>query len=494
MKFLNTVERKYIAGYGIVGIFSIVFMIIAAVCSHYVSRRYKNATEELISLNNLESSVDHLNSDVNSAYTYLMEAASESYRRNRQDVMEYIKDVDEQQSRSFIREVADAVKTVETYVKESDLLMEKLLDYFQNNGQVTSKELEDIYGKKQEVYTYVTLRFQNAYSAKLNILQQMENQLNTLQKGTLYLQIVLLAAAFLASVLYLVTVIRQVSNSIIAMQRGVEAMQKNVKEAQPILVESRDEFEKFANAFNEMTRIIQMQMRELEENADIKEQLAEMEIKNLRMFSELQRSHLDFLQSRVNPHFLFNTLNMMSSLARLENADKCAELMEITASFLRYNLDNISKTVTLRMEVKNLMDYVAIQRYRYEGRYQYYFQIEEECMDYSMPCMVLQPMVENAIQHGIAMKMDGGWVKIRVYQGDGRIFLEVSDNGVGMTDAQISNIQEEFVKNQSSSNHIGIHNIYRRLRLFYHEDIQFSFFNMDPGLKISISLPRGNNL
>lgn len=71
------------------------------------------------------------------------------------------------------------------------------------------------------------------------------------------------------------------------------------------------------------------QMRKIEENADIKERLAALEIENLRIYSELQKSHLNFLQSRINPHFLFNTLNMISSLARIENADQCAELMEI---------------------------------------------------------------------------------------------------------------------------------------------------------------------
>lgn len=77
-------------------------------------------------------------------------------------------------------------------------------------------------------------------------------------------------------------------------------------------------------------------------------------------------------------------------------ADQCAELMETTAAFLRYNLDNISKTVPLEKEVENLKDYVAIQECRYGGRYQYTFEIDERCLDYKMPCMILQPMVENA--------------------------------------------------------------------------------------------------
>lgn len=293
--------------------------------------------------------------------------------------------------------------------------------------------------------------------------------------------------------LYLTRVIMEISRSIATMQKGVESIQDNVLSAEPIQIESNDEFEEFAAAFNKMTGIIQKQMREIEENADIKERLAEMEIKNLKMFSELQRSHLDFLQSRVNPHFLFNTLNMISSLARIENADQCAELMETTAAFLRYNLDNISKTVPLEKEVENLKDYVAIQECRYCGRYQYTFEIDEQCLDYKMPCMILQPMVENAIQHGIAMMLEDGHVWIRVYPQGNRVCLEVQDNGVGMTEEQIRSIYEDFQENKTSGNHIGIRNIYRRLRLYYHNDLKFEFYNMDPGLKIFISLPGGDD-
>lgn len=489
-RFLNTVEKKYIVGYGIVGILAVVFMIITVCCNSYVSNRYTDAISELVTVNNLEASVEKLNGNVNQTYIYLTENSVETYGQNREQVNKYLLETQIQLEDNFIREVMDAEKTVETYVEKSDSLMEKLEEYLVSSTRGDYESLENQYNDLQEIYSYVVLRFQNVYSVKLNVLSQMEEKLHLLQNNILVLQVALLVLALLGSIFYLTYVIREVSRSISTMRKGVDAIQKNVQEASPILIESGDEFEEFANAFNDMTRIIQSQMREIEENADIKERLAEMEIKNLRMFSELQKSHLDFLQSRVNPHFLFNTLNMISSLARMENADDCAELMEITASFLRYNLDNISKTVTLKKEVENLKEYVAIQEYRYGGRYAYHFDIEDRCLDFAMPCMILQPLVENAIQHGIAMKLKDGAVWIRVYQVEDRVCLEVRDNGEGMTEEQIRDIYEDFYENTSSGTHIGIRNIYRRLRLFYHDDVQFEFHNMDPGLEIFISLPR----
>lgn len=488
-RFLNTVEKKYIVGYAIVGIVAVVFMIITVCCNSYISNRYADAISELVTINNLETSVEGLNGSVNLTYIYLSESAVETYAQELENVEGYLQDMRIHLEENFIREVMDAEKTVETYVKESRFLMEKLQEYFGSNLETDYEKLESQYNELQEIYSYVVIRFQKVYSVKLNVLNKMEENLHLLQNNILALQVAILVLALLGCVFYLTHVIREVSWSIATMRKGVEAMQKNVQEADPILIESGDEFEEFANAFNDMTQIIQTQMREIAENADIKERLAEMEIKNLRMFSELQKSHLDFLQSRINPHFLFNTLNMISSLARMENADKCAELMETTASFLRYNLDNISKTVTLKKEVENLQEYVAIQECRYGGRYVYHFDVEEQCLDFAMPCMILQPLVENAIQHGIAMKLKDGTVWIRVYRKETRICLEVLDNGVGMTQEQIENIYKDFYENTSSGNHIGIRNIYRRLRLFYQDDVEFGFQNMDPGLKIFISLP-----
>lgn len=491
-RFLNTVERKYAAGYAIVGLFVIVFLLITVIGNIYVSGKYSSATAEMVAVNSLEKAVNNLNDSVNLTYLYLSETGTAEYSANRADVVKYLKETNQQLDKNFIRETADTNKTVETYVLKSDSLQIKLQQYINSNERNNHnyEELENQYNELQEVYSYLNMCFQNAYSAKLSILSEMEEQLQFLQNAITIFQVAILAITIICCAIYLYKVIRKVSFSIATMMKGVNSIEKDVFKAEPIQIGSNDEFDEFASAFNSMLTIIQLQMRKIEENADIKEQLAAAEIENLRMYSDLQKNHLDFLQSRVNPHFLFNTLNMISSLARIENADKSAELMEITASFLRYNLDNISKTVTLEKEMKNLKDYVAIQEYRYGGRYVYSFDVEAQCLNYSMPCMILQPLVENAIQHGIAMTLNEGYVWIKAYQAEERICLEVRDNGLGMTDEQIQDIYKDFHENNSSNTHIGLSNIYRRLQLYFDGDVRFEMENMNPGLKIVILLPR----
>lgn len=488
MNGFGSIVKKYVVGYVVIGVFATLFLLSTLLGNQYIAGKYKTAITELVAISELEAAVNDLNSGVNMAYLYLQESGLSSYDENQKAVKELLEETNRQVEAHFVREMADTNCTIETYMEKSDALKAHLEAYLKDDGS-SYRELEEQYKEQQEVYTYVVTGFQGVYSVRLTGLSKLEMHLNRFQRIITMLQLLCFGIAMVCCFAYLLRVIRSVSGSIRIMTTGIAAIEKDVFRAEPIQISSNDEFEEFAGAFNEMIRIIQLQMKEIEENASVKEQLAAMEIENLKMFSDLQKSHLDFLQSRVNPHFLFNTLNMISSLARIENAEQSAGLMEITASFLRYNLDNISKTVTLKQEVENLKEYVAIQEYRYGGRYQYKFSLEESCMEFQMPCMILQPLVENAILHGIAMKLSGGCVWISAYAMKSRIFLEVRDNGVGMTEEQILEIYRDFYENNGSTNHIGLRNIYRRLQLFYQDDVQFELNNMNPGLEITITLP-----
>ena len=489
MKKFGSVVKKYVVGYVAVGVLAVLFLAATVWVNHYISEKYRVAIAELASISQLESSVEDLNECVNTAYLWLSETALEAYEENREAVELLLSETKQKVENHFLRELTDMNWTVESYLEKCDALKEQLDAYLSSDRTANYEELENRYNEQQELYSYASAGFQGSYSVCLDRLKAMEKRIDDLHRILTVVEIAFLTVAMAICCIYLKRVVREVSGSIKTMMTGIDAIEKDVFQAEPIQITSNDEFEEFANAFNEMTQIIKLQMQKIEENASVKEQLAEMEIEKLKMFSDLQKNHLDFLQSRVNPHFLFNTLNMISSLARIENAEQSAELMEITASFLRYNLDNISKTVTLKQEMENLKEYMAIQEYRYGGRYQYDFQVEEKCLEFQMPCMILKPLVENAFLHGIAMKLSGGCVWIRAYAMSSRIFLEVRDNGVGMTEQQIEEVYNDFNENNRSTTHIGLCNIYQRLQLFYQDDVQFVLSNMNPGLEITISLP-----
>lgn len=486
----SSIGKKYITGYIFLGAFIVMLLVFSLFENQYISRKYAQTTTELIAVNELEKAVSDLNESVNLGYLYLSPAGIAQYKGNQQRVETALQNIREQQERRYLRELDDAGHTVETYVEQSDALVAVLSDYLKQTRRDTQvySFLEEEYAKLQDIYRYTNLRFQSTYTAKLGKLSETEREIEAMQRLFTAVQLGLLGLAVLLCGVYIFRVIREMQASIRSMMNGVAMIRENIADAKPIEIRSNDEFRAFADAFNQMTSIIRAQMKRIEDDSAIKERLAALEIENLRIYGELQKSHLNFLQSRINPHFLFNTLNMISSLARIEEADKCAELMETTAAFLRYNLDNISKTVTLAKEIDNLKDYIAIQQCRYGERYRFEIHADPECMGFGMPCMILQPLVENSLQHGLAMKLRDGMVGIFVRPCGAGIEIEVRDNGVGMTEEQIAVVERELHSRELASSHIGIHNIYHRLRLFYNGKVRILFQDRAPGLSIFLKL------
>ncbi len=484
----SSLMKKYTRGYLTIALFAVVCLAVMLISMFSQSRQYERAFRDLSDANSLGQTLEELNSSVNLAYLWLSEEGEEGYGASRDEVEAQLSRVEQNLNLRYVREIKDTVESVRTYVEQADELLKQVDEYVtKNRGDF--HDIEEKYAQVQKVYTYCRGFLQAGFHEMLGTVDEMRSSFEKSQRMLLCLVVAVALAGGILVTGYLVRFYKDTAGSIRTLQQGMVAVQENLKEAKPIELATNDELEEFAETFNRMLEIIQEQMKKIEENADIRERLNEMEMENLRIFSELQKSHLQFLQSRINPHFLFNTLNMISSMARMENADTCADMMEITASFLRYNLDNISNTVTLKQEIDNLRDYVAIQEYRYNGRYRYEFDIDESCLQFHMPCMILQPLVENAIQHGIAMRLQDGFVKIHVARKEDRMLLEIEDNGVGMTEEQIRQIEEDFRQHKFSEDHIGLRNIYYRLQLFYSGDLLFQLIPRSPGLKIVISLP-----
>ncbi|MDD2970894.1 MAG: histidine kinase [Lachnospiraceae bacterium] len=492
--FKSSVTRKYTIGYILLSVIAAILLMISFCANSFISSSYKRATDELLELNELYVDVEMVNNRVNIGYLYLRNNVYEDYLRECEKTRILIQKVKEEQKKNYTREVIDTVCTMETYLEKTDQLMKKLQDYIisTQKSSMEYQEIESDYRDAQEVLKYISINFQEVYGVKLVTVQQTQRNIQILQEKITILQVSLLILGCLACLYYCSKVIHGVTFSLGKLTDAVKNIEKDVYQKIHVDINSNDEFEDFANALNRMIDVIQNQMYKIEENANIKEKLAVAEIENLRIYGELQKSRLTLLQSRINPHFLFNTLNMISSMAHIENAEKSAELMEITATYLRYNLDNLSKSVTLKQEIDNVKNYVYIQQYRFEERYQFFFEIDDECEKCNIPFMILQPLVENSLKHGLSMRLSGGRVWVRVLllrKGNGKIRLEVEDNGMGMTESEIVSMKREIANNTMQSEHIGIRNIYMRLKLFYGELVDFDIIRMKEGLKIGITVP-----
>nr|6SWJ_A Chain A, Histidine kinase [Geobacillus stearothermophilus]6SWK_A Chain A, Histidine kinase [Geobacillus stearothermophilus] len=181
-------------------------------------------------------------------------------------------------------------------------------------------------------------------------------------------------------------------------------------------------------------------------------------------------------QSQINPHFLFNTLNTVAKMAYLEDAQQTSRLIEAVAAILRYNLGDLQRTVTLADEVRIAREYFFIQQTRFFDRIKFSLEAEPSCLDQPIPPLTLQPLIENAFIHGIETYEQGAELSVSVFAENGRVVVEVRDNGVGM-DEQVKAELEALIRGEEPrtrreqgrghSTGIGLHNVIRRLQLFY---------------------------
>lgn len=172
------------------------------------------------------------------------------------------------------------------------------------------------------------------------------------------------------------------------------------------------------------------------------------------------------LQSQMNPHFLYNTIETIISFMRIGMIDKAIAASKYLAGFYRISLSKGNDIITIGEEYQLIENYLAIQKMRYFDYMDYELDFEKELFSCSIPKLTLQPLVENAIYHGLKQKEDKGVLKIRGYSNDNAIEIEVFDNGVGMTDAKIRKVLFEK-QNQGKNEDFGIGSVDARIKLLY---------------------------
>ncbi|MGD6804269.1 HAMP domain-containing protein [Rossellomorea vietnamensis] len=229
-----------------------------------------------------------------------------------------------------------------------------------------------------------------------------------------------------------------------------------------IEVDSKDEMAFLARMFEHMRTNINKLIIEIQQKAQLEKELQESKLL-------LKESQLHSLQSQINPHFLFNTLNTVSKKAYLEGSEETSDLLVSIAGLLRYNLKHLDKTMTLCDEVNVLKQYMIIQKARFTDRLSFETDIEESCLDIAIPGLTLQPIVENAIMYAVEPCEAGGNIWFSIKDTGDRVMIKIEDNGPGIHEMKINRILNEEVEQESKqgqSSGIGLYNVVRRLRLF----------------------------
>lgn len=418
---------------------------------------------------------------INDFYTELKEEQNLLYQytveRDREDYEEIAYKAEKMQqslkniakfnvSNTFKRDVADLTRISDQYTEQ----IRKIHSLVENKESVST--VNKAYYTAVDMYKAMNEMFYSLYSQILNFSEKISEQI----RAIFICFLVIFFITILLMIRYMILQIQNIQNQITyPIQELAENIQKidlrhlEQESTLSTLSAASEELQVLISGYDSMLGKIKTQLTELEDYHATRIKLHEQEVLHLQMSNKLKKSQLMNLQMQINPHFLFNTLNMIGEKAYLEGADETVELLENTANMFRYSLDFSGKEVTLARELEQLGNYVFVQEHRFGNRIQFVFDLEESMHFVYVPALTLQPLVENAIVHGIAAKKSDGLIRITTRrENDGSfVGITIEDNGEGMTPVVLEQVKRDMREYQGDSRRIGLGNVYMRLNSYY---------------------------
>lgn len=260
-----------------------------------------------------------------------------------------------------------------------------------------------------------------------------------------------------------------------------------------VVVENQDELGELVRAFNKMKYATGEYILALEEKRKTLDLLHEEELEKLETEKRLEMIKLELLKSQINPHFLFNTLNVIGGMANLEEAVTTERMIKALSSLFRYNLKTPQAEVPLAQELKVVADYMYLQQMRFGSRIDYRVEclVNEELA--MVPTFTFQPLVENAIIHGLSLKEEGGTIRIRIWRSEKRLYITVGDDGVGMEKEQLEQLKERLYQEEERDVGIGLRNVYRRICAMYQDSKVEVYSRKNAGTVIRIEIPQNTS-
>ena len=216
------------------------------------------------------------------------------------------------------------------------------------------------------------------------------------------------------------------------------------------------------------------------------------------------QTEMSALQNQINPHFLYNTLEAIRSSAYTHGVYDVAEMTEALATLFRYGINRPGEMVTLSEELENVRNYLTIQKYRFGDKINIVWKLEdadEKAMASLMPVLTVQPIVENAIQHGLEVKVGGGTLTVTVFLTQSKLVVEVADDGAGIEAEKLGELLAGLHENrhfkglldksETRGHGIALMNVDRRLKYYYGQESGLSIASTEGcGTSVSIMLPR----
>ncbi len=244
---------------------------------------------------------------------------------------------------------------------------------------------------------------------------------------------------------------------------------------QRIEITSRDEIGQIGQEYNHMAENIEALVERV-----------------LRMEISQKQAEIEFLKMQINPHFLYNTLDTISWMGIMAGNHDISDMTIALGNLLRATIKNNS-FVKIEEEMKSVRDYLFIQGYRFGDKISVSYDVQEEALAYTMPNFLLQPLIENAIIHGLEPKIGAGHLQVQIRVEMGRLCFCITDDGIGMTEEEVIILCEQC-RLGDEHNSIGLKNVYRRLQLIYGKECGFHIESRkNQGMTIGFAIPLEQN-
>lgn len=354
------------------------------------------------------------------------------------------------------------------------------------------EKYKELYDSSQNLYSYI-----NTYIDELNSQQFRNNSASyqTLREALEYLEIsslVLMTVMMGIGILMLFGITKGMIEPLTNLAETANLVGQGNFNVKMPPTDSLDEVGIVTRAFNTMVESLEEYIIRTTRSMEKEQQMMERE---LLMKNHLKEAQLKYLQSQINPHFLFNSLNAGAQLAMLEDAEKTCIFVEKMAVFFRYNVKKGLEDASLEEELAAVENYIYILNVRFAGEIHFTRQADERIMDCRVPSMILQPIVENAVNHGIRNIDWEGCIHLEIMEEEGRIFIRIRDNGKGMSQERIQEVlsgQAGDGEEQSDSTGVGMNNVISRLELYYNQKnlVDIRSRGENKGTEVILKLPK----
>ena len=414
-----------------------------------------------VNLSELSQALEHVQRSMGDYVSVKSSDSLESYYRSQQeyeDILERLNDKNLDQPGKLLE-------------KNIRMMSETYLDITQDAVQAKRgrnvDRYKDAYENALTLYQYINMRI-----SELNELQFRNNSASyqTLREALKYMEVfnmVILVIVMVAGLMVLRMLVKDMVTPLTSLARTADLVgQGNFNVKMPD-TDSWDEIGIVTRTFNQMVGSLEEYVTKMKESAEKEQKLLEREF---LMENHLKEARLKYLQSQINPHFLFNSLNAGAQLAMMEDAEKTCVFLDKMAEFFRYNVKKGLEDATVGDEIEAAENYIYIINVRFAGDIHFSESIDRNVLDEKMPSMILQPIVENAMKHGIRDMEGRGEIRLAVQGGRDHIRVSVKDNGRGMSQERIREVLEGRGREnaeEGDSTGIGLDNVVSRLELYY---------------------------